>query len=563
MKRSSLVFAALSMIVLIALFLGLRIWASARAASIVGPATIREGENGTIYIMSNNFLYLHDREGNFIDKIPMSKFGIDQVIGDFWTYRNGDLLLRRPVSQGLTIAGEAEMFARTGAGEKDRLGTGESILQQCSIRTFQCRTFGTEGEIFDKITAFRISVDEEKGTTFLSDTVGHRLLMLDSKGSVIKKSSEPFQFPNHIVLDDGLLYITDTNNHRIAAVRTDKEGFGTVEKEFKIVHPRNARKPTWPMAVVHMSDKKWWVINADDNMSHGMVMILNQKGVYEQIVPLPGYADPFYLAVVGDRVLISDPSLMRVYTADQKGNLLDDFGSLTFKLDLSALRRERDHYEVLATVSMWALLILLVAALLLARQARLVEAAEATKEEARTAFNQEPSKGDHVTRRYDYHSIIGGYRIKFAVITVLLFVALSFLLLISRGLTLFPKAFIPTTLLGHFAIAFFTYMHLKRSYVEINEKGISYQGMSRTIYSPWNAVRKITVYGNSSKIVTDHGNFTIGAMEPAGNPPGGWLDMFRRKRAKFHKELIEEIQKRSPLAKVTISWFVRYQWKRL
>jgi len=198
----------------------------------------------------------------------------------------------------------------------------------------------------------------------------------------------------------------------------------------------------------------------------------------------------------------------------------------------------------------------------LARQARVREAAESTQQRALPAFAAGQSL-DSGTRRYDYHSVIGSYRIKFAVITVMLLAALSFLFLISRGLTLFPKQFIPATLLGHFVISFFTFLHLKRSYIEINEKGISYQGMSRTIYSPWSAVRKISVYGNTSRIVTDYGNFSIGAMEPADNPPGGWLDLFKRKRAKFHKELIEEIQKRAPRARVRISWVVQYQWKRL
>jgi hypothetical protein len=564
MKKSSLVSVAVFLIVLIALFLGLRIWASARAASFVGPASIREGESGNIYIMSNNILYLHDRQGNLLDRIPMSKFGIDRVIGDFWAYRNGDILLRRQVSQGLTIFGEAEMFARTGTGEKDRLGTGESILQQCSVRTFRCKNFGNEGEVFDKISGFRLFVDEKKGTTFLSDIVGHRLLMLDDKGTVIKKTSTPFQFPNQIVLeDDGLLYVADTNNHRVAAVKSDKENFGSVEKEFKIVHPRDALKPTWPMALVHMPDKKWWVINADDTMSYGTVMILNQKGAFETVVPLPEGADPYYLAVLGDRVLISDPSLMRVYTAGHNGELRDDFGSLTFKLDLAELRRERRLYEVIATLSMWALLILLAGSLLLARQARVREAIESTKLGAHPTFAAELAGIDSGTRRYDYHSLIGVYRIKFAVITVLLLVALTFLFLISRGLTFFPKAFIPTALLGHFVIAFFSFLHLKRSYIEINEKGITFQGMSRTIYSPWAAIRKISVYGSTSRIVTDHGNFSIGAMEPEDNPPGGWLDLFQRKRARFHKELIEEIQKQAPRAKVNMSWIVKYQWKRL
>ena len=165
MKKSSLAYLAVVLIVLIALFLGLRIWASARAVSIMGPAAIHQGGDGAIYIMCNDFLYLHDSDGNFLNKIPSSNFGIAHFIGDFWVYRNGDLLLRRQVSQSLTISGEAELFARTGAGEQDRLGTGESILQRCDFGTFQCTTFGSGGDVFDKITAFSLMVDEEKGIT--------------------------------------------------------------------------------------------------------------------------------------------------------------------------------------------------------------------------------------------------------------------------------------------------------------------------------------------------------------------------------------------------------------
>ncbi len=558
MKKSSITIAAVVLLAITGLFLYLRIWAFARAVSITGPSAMHVGENGIVYIMSNNFLYLHDREGTFLDKIPMSKFGIDTVIGDFWAYNNGDILLRRQVDKALTITGEAELFARTGAGEKDRLGTGESILQRCGIGTFQCRNFGAGKNVFDKITAFSLMIDEEKGTTYLSDTVGHQLLRLDEEGNIVKKSNTPFQFPNQIVLDDdGLLYVADTNNHRIAAVKTGMENFGEVEQEFKIIHPRLPGKLTWPMSLAHARDGKWWVINADDNMSYGIVMILNEMGRFTRVVSLPRGADPLRLSVVDDRILITDPSLMRVYTAGQNGELSDDFGSALFKLDLSELRRERRFYEVIATWSIWALLALLGGSLILARLAR-VPADDSTLRRG-----GEPAGCLSGTRRYDYHSVLGLYRIKFAVITVMLTAALSFLFLISRGLTLFRKEFIPAALLGHFVVSLFTYLHLKRSYVEINEQGITYRGISRNIHSPWSGVRKISVYGNTSKITSDYGNFSIGAIEPSDSPPRGWLDFLRPKRLKFHKELIEEIQKRAPRAKVNISWLVRYQWKRL
>ncbi len=564
MKKSTIAIAAVILLVIIGLFLYLRIWAFARAVAITGPSAIHIRENGMVYIMSNNFLYIHDKDGTFIDRIPMSKFGIDTVIGDFWVYKSGDLLLRRQVAQTLTVTGEAEMFARTGAGEKDRLGTGESILQRCNMGNFQCRNFGAGKNVFDKITAFSLMIDEDKGSAYLSDTVGHQLLMLDGDGNIIKKSNTPFQFPNQIVLgDDGLLYVADCNNHRVAAVNAGMDNFGAVEKEFKIIHPRLPGKPTWPMSLASASDKKWWVINADDNMSHGTVLILNENGRFVKTVLLPKGADPLRLAAVDDRVLITDPALMRVYAAGLNGALHEDFGSVSFKLDLSELRRQRRFYEVIAARSMWALLVLLGGALLLARLARVPAAESATRADGRPSYAGEQTLSLSGTRRYDYHSVIGLYRIRFAVITVILIVVLSFLFLISRGLTLFHREFIPITLLGHFVIAFFTLLHLKRSYVEITEQGITYQGMSRNVYSPWNGVKKISVRGKNSRVTTDYGNFSIGLVEPADSPPRGWLDFLRPKRLKYHKELIEEMRKRAPQAKVNISWLVRYQWKRL
>jgi len=563
MKKSAVASTAIVVILFISLFLGLRIWASARAVSVNGPYAIRQGADGNIYIMSNDVLYVHDRNGDLVDRIPMSRFGIDRVIGDFWVYRNGDLLLRRSVPQTLTASGEAEQLARTGAGEQDRLGNGESILQQCSFTTFQCTLFGEGGDVFDRLTTFTLMVDEEQGITYLSDTVGHQLLMLDEKGKVLKRSAG-FQFPNQILLDrDGLLYTADTNNHRVAAVNVEKEKFGRVEKEIRIVHPRNPLALTWPMALARAADERWWVINADDNMSYGMVMILGADGKFQKTVPLPKGADPLRLVAAGDRILIADPSLMRVYSVSPGGTLGEDFGSFSFKLELSELRRERRMYEMIATASMGALLLLLVAALALAWQARVQEAAEGAKEAGPLPAAAIPVRPASGTRRYDYHNLLGLHRIKIAVVSVLLVVVLVFFLMISRGLTLFHKQFLPTTLLAHFVVSFFTYLHYKRSSIEVNEQGITYRGMFRNIYSPWNGVRKISVQGNTSKIVTNYGNFSIGLVEPAGNPAGGWQDLFKPKRLQFHKELIEEIQTRAPLAKIGISWIVKYQWKRL
>jgi hypothetical protein len=144
-----------------------------------------------------------------------------------------------------------------------------------------------------------------------------------------------------------------------------------------------------------------------------------------------------------------------------------------------------------------------------------------------------------------------------------LLVSFAFLVLISRGLTVWHKQFMPATLLGHFTMSLFTYLQLKRSSVELTEQGITFQGMTRTVSSPWRGVRKVAVYGRTCKVVTDHGNFSIGSIEPAGSAERGWMDLWNRARYKFLKEVVEEIQKRSPTAKITISWLIKYQWRRL
>ncbi len=565
MRKSNATYLAVALLILIAFVLIVRLWASGRAAAVVGPTQIRLGENGIIYLLSDRKLYLHDKDGDLVDIIPIAKFGISGlVIGDFWVYKNGDILLRRQVDRALTVSGEAEMFARTGAGVNDRLGTGESILQRCSTTTFACETFGKGRDVFDRITTYRLAVDEEKGLTYLSDTIGHELLMLDDHGIVAAKSGASFQFPNQILLEEGgLLYVADTNNHRIAAVKTNRNAFGALEREFKIVHPRIPGKMTWPMAIAHTPDRKWWVINADDNMGDGIVMIHNEKGSFEKIVSLPPNADPLCLAVVGDRILLTDRTLMRVYQADLNGQLLDDFGSLLLKLDLSELRRKQRLYDSLAQISMWLLLVLLVSSFFVARQARLEQATQPQRQPDQRLAAGALSSGALLNKQYDYHSILGLHRIQFVVLTIMLLTAFAFFIMISRGMTVVHKQFMPLVLVAHVGSSLATYYKLKHSSVELTEQGITCNGWKKKITSPWMAVKKINVYGRNVKITTDYGNFSIGMVEPADSPARGWLDLLKPERAKFLKQLVNEIQKRAPGAKVTISLLVRRQWNRL
>ena len=547
----------LLLLALIALLLIVRVWASARAVSVIGPIQIRVASNGNIYIATAKTLYIHSREGALLERIPLSWFGIEYVMGDFWVYRNGDILLRREVAKRHSISREAQIYARVGTGEEDRLGNGESVLQRCDTLFFECRPLGPGKDLFDKITTFHVFANADESRFYLADTEGHRILLMDDRGDIINRSGENFHFPNQILLDDdGLLYVADTNNHRIIGLSTEESAFGIAKKQFPISNPKkkSRRKPTWPMSLAHTPDREWWVIDAEHGMRDGTLMAYSDAGRFKKIIPLPRGADPVCFGVLSDRVLLGDPTLMRVYTLSFKGELLGDFGSLPFKHDLSDLIREKRAYDLIALSSLGVLLVLLISALLLAWLAR---KQELTSIQAQYRPETVAPATGPFKKHYDYHSIVGLFRIAFGIAFVLLMASTLFLLLIAGALPKFSFSVIPLTLMVYTASALSGLLQMKNTLIEITEQGIVFQGWKRRVEAPWHTVREIKNFKNKYKISTDRGAFVIGLIEPADSVPRGWLDFLKPKRKLFLLELTAEIKARAPHVKEVTPFLLR------
>ncbi len=561
-------YIAVISIVLVLLLLGVRLWSSGIAVSFVGPTQIRMDRNGIIYVVSDNILYLHEPDGSLVDVIPLKKFGVDRFIGDFWIYKNGDLLLRREVSEKPSASRELEMYARLGSGEWASLAVGESILQRCNMSTFACSKFGEGKETFDKITTFKLFVDEDRGYTYIADTVGHQLLQLDDQGAVSNRSHAIFKFPNQILLDhDGLLYVADTNKHRIAAVKTGPADFGIVEKEFRIPGDNLTAGLAWPVSMAHTADGHWWVINAGNDMRGGSLMIYDDKEQYIQQVILPNDADPLSLLPLDSRVLVTDPSLMRVYTVGLDGRLLEDFGSNSFTFNESALLRNKRFHEGLSSLALVLMIIILMLALIAAVLFRLKPAAPPrvrTIPQA-AAMPAAPFAAGQASKKYDYHTQLNVYP---AIISFVIAV-LGLLYLLARSIThgnhILEKALLrmlfllPVVLIG-------VYFQLKESYVEIGDHGLVGVWGKKRISSPWHQVREIIVRGKTNhKIVTDQGSFIIGRVEPSDKPVQHWTKQiateFRRRNADAAAsagELIAEIRQHAPQAKLTYSIWSKF-----
>jgi len=370
-EKSKYRYQAVLLILLILTALGLRLWASHRAFSIEGPANIRKGPDGLVYIMNDAKLYIHDQDGNLMDIKPLGRFGLERAKGDFWIFNNGDLLLRRETNTKLTFRRELETFFRTGSSKQDRIESSDGILQRCNVNSYECMPFGSGRDAFNKIGAFKVFVDEGRGDVYITDTPAHQLLLYDLNGNLKRKSDVRFHYPNGIAGgNDQLLYIADTNHHRIAAVNPEYSAFGRIERQFSVINTVGPPEKEWPFALGQDRNGRWWVINAGNEMRHGDLVIYDGTGQVFKRVELPENADPTSIAILENRVLVTDPSLMRVYSVALNGELQDDFGSRMFRYDCSDKLHSRNFYATLSSMMLYLILLAAIAAIFIAWKAQ-------------------------------------------------------------------------------------------------------------------------------------------------------------------------------------------------
>lgn len=384
---------AVAMILFILAALGLRLWSSNRAFLIEGPANIHQGPDGLVYIVNDAKLYIHDTDGILMESVPLERFGLEKARGDFWIFRNGDLLLRKETTTKLSCKRELETYFRDGSSKQDGIDSSDGILQRCNIRSYICLPFGSGQDAFKKIGAFKVFIDEDRDNVYITDTPAHQLLLYNLQGELKRKSDARFLYPNGVVGgSDGLLYIADTNHHEIVAVDPSYNSLGNKERRFSILNTISTPDKQWPFALGQDRNNRWWVLNAGNDMRYGDLVIYDESGNLFKRVELPENADPTAVAVLADRVLVTDPSLMRVYSVALNGELQEDFGSLTFKIDGLEKLRERNLYMLLSSLMLYAVLLGAIAAIIVAWKAQLASAAQ-SKEQAAQSIVAEKEEG--------------------------------------------------------------------------------------------------------------------------------------------------------------------------
>ncbi|MFE8605479.1 hypothetical protein [Archangium violaceum] len=124
-----------------------------------------------MFVPLGDSLYVESPTGESLEVIPLSRFGVQHLEGDFAILSDDALLLKTGKRQG------------------------GAPLQRCALKTGVCRPLDVGGNTFRAGVAFRLAVDERNQRIRVADTVHHRLL-LDVEGRILRELASGFLYPS-------------------------------------------------------------------------------------------------------------------------------------------------------------------------------------------------------------------------------------------------------------------------------------------------------------------------------------------------------------------------------
>ena len=314
----------------------LAVWADWKAQSIEGPSLIRQDSDGKIWTVYKGDLFQFSPEGDRRRFIHLADLGINDMIADFLPDSSGDLVF------GIMPTQEIRRYSAEGK-------------LKISFATKQIESDRDHG-------AFKFALDPEMGDYYVADTIEHRILIFDpeghSKGGFGQKGNGEGQlhFPNQITFGpDGLLYIADTNNHRIMV----REKTGKPIDSIKTVETDRSCPFRWPTDFAIGPKNQLTVINKTGSLEGGEMAFVRRDPDAVQRISLPPGTDPSGIVIRPDDVLIPDREGMRILRLSYDGTVLGRFGDTDFIKTLSEARTEREHLRLWVRSSYYGLFTLL------------------------------------------------------------------------------------------------------------------------------------------------------------------------------------------------------------
>ncbi|WP_018234014.1 YncE family protein [Thioalkalivibrio thiocyanodenitrificans] len=336
-SRNNLI--ALFLILIVFAALGLRLWASTQMANLTGPQQITAQGHDLLISMGDALLRVSP-EGALHGTYPLAALGAADHLTDLHALSDGSTLIAvsRPPQ-----------------------------LLRCRLEYAECTSLA-DGDRLPQGRAYKLWTDPAGEGLFIADSGAHQVLKADNLDGPLPRSlaldPRP-RFPNQLAMHGGLLWLADTNHHRLAAYRIDGTGGRMVRSIESGAHPDARRTRVWPIAFTFDTGDRAWVINGDNSLGHGDLLGFSADGQPLTRIALPGDADPVFLTRLDDRLFVTDRSRMTVYRVNLTTLEVSELGG-AFAERMAEFRAGRQRFAALSSTGLWTLLGALALGLVLA-----------------------------------------------------------------------------------------------------------------------------------------------------------------------------------------------------
>ncbi len=393
MNKSVHPLVALGIVVFFGGVLAVKFWCDHQLLTMDRLMAIKLSPRQEIVVQLGSDLYVSDRDGNPIHQIALADIGVDDVVGDFGFFNNGDLLLVRDRGR-LTVEEQLATVLRQPGQERH---SDKARLHRCSTLTRICQEFGPA--LPDFYRSFRLYIDPVDERVYLSDTSRHTLWLLDADGQVLATAAG-FHFPNQLLLRNGDLWVADTNHHTVRQVSAARESFG---HELSTHSVRLDPPHIWPFALAVAGDH-WWVMVAVNGMKDARVVRYDQGWRLTDSLELPARADPVALLSLDDRVLITDNRWFRIYQFDTAGNPMEDFAPAILADRLADLHQQAKTRQLTSWVFLGIFIASLLAGFMFALRQHLQDRREQQAHPVATSPGELPDQGMWLEPQRSFHA---------------------------------------------------------------------------------------------------------------------------------------------------------------
>ncbi len=316
--------------------LGLRIWASGRAAETVGPIHITASQHRVYVSMEGRILVLSG-QGDLLEQERISRLAPTGTVSDLRMLPDGRLLLAMQQTAGIFL---------------------------CDVDPWSCAAVASG---VDQIHAeLKVLPDPGDGGLFVTDFAGGELWKIPVTGGKPEAMvlSETLSGPNDIAADtNGHLWIADSGHYRIVELERNTDTSWGSGGAWKVLRAISARNPLtrhgrdWPTMLVQGADGNWWVTQADGLLNHADLYVLSPGDQQPwSRIDLPAGAHPTDLAPVGDAILVTDVDRFHIYRVDTTTHEVDEFGDASLLAWMRDAHGRKAHYRALAGQSWFGMI---------------------------------------------------------------------------------------------------------------------------------------------------------------------------------------------------------------